>query len=126
MLSIPRDTLAYIPNYRSAKINTAFKVGGPDLFRQTILYNFGINVDYYAVVNFSAVVNGVDTLEGIDVVATCPLFHIFPKDPYYFADESNPNIVTRPIPIRLPARRGRWASRYPRRRLIFHRRGCIR
>ena len=96
MLSIPRDTLVYIPNYRSAKVNTAFKVGGPDLFRQTILYNFGLNIDYYAIVNFSAVVNGVTTLEGIDVVATCPLFQIFPKDPYYFADESNPNIVTRP------------------------------
>ena len=100
MLSIPRDTLVYIPNYRSAKVNTAFKAGGkdggPDLFRQTILYNFGINIDYFAMVNFSAVVNGVNTLDGIDVVATCPLFHIFPKDPYYFADESNPYIVTKP------------------------------
>jgi anionic cell wall polymer biosynthesis LytR-Cps2A-Psr (LCP) family protein len=96
MLSIPRDTLAYIPNYRSAKINTAFKVGGPDLFRQTILYNFGINVDYYMVVNFAAVVNGVNTLDGVDVVATCPLFHIFPRDPYYMADDGNLSFVTRP------------------------------
>ena len=85
----------WIPGWRSHKINTSF-VRGPDVFKQTVLYNFGINVDYYAVVNFSAVVNAVNTLDGIDVVATCPLFHIFPKDPYYFSDPANPNIVTRP------------------------------
>ena len=95
LLSIPRDTLVWIPGFRSHKINTAF-ARSPDIFKQTVLYNFGINVDYYAVVNFSAVVNAVNTLDGIDVVATCPLFHIFPKDPYYFADPANPNYVTRP------------------------------
>ncbi len=56
LLSIPRDTLVYIPGWRSHKVNTAFAHGGPDLFKQTIRYNFGINVDYYAMVNFSAVV----------------------------------------------------------------------
>ena len=95
LLSIPRDTLVWIPGWRSHKINTSF-ARSPDVFKQTVLYNFGINVDYYAVVNFSAVVNAVNTLDGIDVVATCPLFHIFPKDPYFFSDPANPNIVTRP------------------------------
>ena len=31
----------------------------PMLFKQTIKYNFGINVDYYAMVNFSGVVGAV-------------------------------------------------------------------
>ena len=96
MLSIPRDTLAYIPGWRSAKINTAFAHGGPDLFKQTIKYNFGINVDYYAMVNFTAVITTVEVLGGVDVVATCPLYQVFPKDPYYMADNNTPMTVTQP------------------------------
>lgn len=96
LLSIPRDTLVYIPGWRSHKVNTAFARGGPDLFKQTIKYNFGINVDYYAMVNFSAVVRAVNTLGGVQIVATCPLFHQFPKDPYYMADPASPMTVTAP------------------------------
>jgi len=96
LLSIPRDTLVYIPGWRSHKVNMAFARGGPDLFRQTIRYNFGINVDYYAMVNFSAVVRAVNTLGGVQIVATCPLFHQFPKDPYYMADPASPMTVTAP------------------------------
>ena len=96
MLSIPRDTLVYLPNSRFAKVNTAYAYGGPDYFKQTIKYNFGLNIDYYAAVNFSAVVNAVSTLGGIDVVATCPLYQVFPRDPYYFADETTPLTVTVP------------------------------
>jgi anionic cell wall polymer biosynthesis LytR-Cps2A-Psr (LCP) family protein len=100
LLSIPRDTLVYIPNQRMYKVNTAFRRGGkdfgPELFRQTILYNFGINVDYYAMVNFNGVVSAVNTVGGISVVATCPLYQVFPRDPYYYADPANPLVVTRP------------------------------
>jgi anionic cell wall polymer biosynthesis LytR-Cps2A-Psr (LCP) family protein len=96
MLSIPRDTLVYVPGWRSSKVNTAFAHGGPDLFRQTIKYNFGIDIDSYAMVNFAAVVHAVDTLDGVDVVATCPLYHVFPKDPYYMSDDTTPMTVTQP------------------------------
>ncbi len=94
LLSIPRDTLVYIPGWRSNKVNTAFAHGGPDLFKRTIKYNFGINVDYYALVNFTAVVTAVDTLGGVDVVATCPLHQVFPKDPYYIGSDATPLTVT--------------------------------
>jgi anionic cell wall polymer biosynthesis LytR-Cps2A-Psr (LCP) family protein len=94
MLSIPRDTLVYIPGKRSAKVNTAFALGGPELFKQTIKYNFGINIDYYAMVNFTGVVDAVDTLGGVDIVATCPLYQVFPKDPYYMGDDRTPLTVT--------------------------------
>ncbi len=90
MLSIPRDTPAYIPGVGVYKINTAFAAGGADLFKQTILYNYGIEVSNFALVNFTGVVHAVDTFGGIDVIATCPLQHAFPLDPYYMGD---PNIV---------------------------------
>jgi anionic cell wall polymer biosynthesis LytR-Cps2A-Psr (LCP) family protein len=98
MLSIPRDTLVYVPNVRMQKVNTAFKAGGKNgelLFKQTIKYNFGLNIDYFAMVNFAAVVDAVNTVNGIDVTATCPLYQVFPRDPFYFADEANPLVVNR-------------------------------
>lgn len=83
MLSIPRDTPAYIPGFGMSKVNTAFARGGSELFKQTILYNFGIQIDYFAMLNFEGVVYGVDALGGVDIVATCPIYHVFPRDPYY-------------------------------------------
>ena len=83
LLSIPRDTPVYIPGRQVWKVNTAYGMGGIDLFKDTIRYNFGLKIDYYALVNFSALVHSVDILGGVDVVATCPIQHAFPKDPYY-------------------------------------------
>ena len=84
LLSIPRDTPVYIPGRQVWKVNTAYgEGGGIELFKDTIRYNFGLKIDYYALVNFSALVHSVDILGGIDVVATCPIQHGFPRDPYY-------------------------------------------
>ncbi|HEY3341947.1 MAG TPA: LCP family protein, partial [Anaerolineae bacterium] len=91
LLSIPRDWPAYIPGVGTQKINTAFGIGGPDLFRKTMLHNFGLNIDYYAMVNFEGLVKAVDTLGGVDAIATCRLYHVFPKDPYYMG---NTRVVT--------------------------------
>lgn len=95
LLSIPRDTLVYVPNRRMAKVNSAF-AAGPDVFKQTIKYNFGLNVDYYAAINFAGLVNAVNTLGGVEVIATCPLYQVFPRDPYYLADPVTPLTVTAP------------------------------
>ncbi len=95
LLSIPRDTLVYLPNWRYGKVNTAFP-RGPDYFKQTIKYNFGVNIDYFVSVNFAAVVNAVGTLGGVDVVATCSLYQVFTRDPYYLADNTTPLTVTMP------------------------------
>ncbi len=83
LLSIPRDTPAYIPGVGVQKINTAYGKGGPDLFKETIRYNFGLNIQNYAMVNFAGVVHAVEALGGVDVIATCPIEHTFPRDPYY-------------------------------------------
>ena len=86
LLAIPRDTQVYIPGYAFTKINQAYALGGFRAFTNTIRYNFGIDIHHYVMVNFGAVVNVVNILGGIDVVATCPLQQMFPKDPYYFGD----------------------------------------
>ncbi len=86
MLSIPRDTLVYIPRRYVWKVNQAYAIGGFELFKKTILYNFGIQVDHYAMVNFEALVHTVDLLSSVDVVATCPIYHVFPRDPYYIGN----------------------------------------
>jgi anionic cell wall polymer biosynthesis LytR-Cps2A-Psr (LCP) family protein/uncharacterized protein YraI len=91
LLSIPRDWPAYIPGVGTQKINTAYGIGGIDLFRKTILHNFGLKIDYYAMVNFEGLVKAVDTLGGVDTIATCRLYHVFPKDPYYMG---NTQVVT--------------------------------
>jgi hypothetical protein len=80
LLSIPRDTLVYVPGHRMDKVNTAF-ARGPEVFPQTIKYNFGLDVHYHAAVNLAGLVNAVDILGGLEIVATCPLYQIFPKDP---------------------------------------------
>ncbi len=97
LLSIPRDTLVWLPSRsRYGKINTAYAYGGFDSFKQMARYNLGLNIDSFVAVNFSSLVNTVNTLGGIDIVASCPLYQVFPKDPYYFADSTTPLTVTAP------------------------------
>lgn len=83
MLSIPRDTTVYIPGHGMLKANQAYALGGWSLFKKTMQYNFGITPDNYAMVNFEGLVKAVDVLSGVDVIAVCPINHVFPRDPYY-------------------------------------------
>ncbi len=81
MLSIPRDLFVYIPttNGLMERINVVFDFGesvgwtsgGFGLLRQTIFYNFGINVHYYARVNFSGFTQIIDTLGGVNIAVDC-------------------------------------------------------
>ncbi len=89
MFSIPRDTWVYIPNWRYTRINLAdshgeaeqFPGGGPGLVAETLQYNFGIPVQYYARVDFNGFKHLIDAAGGVDVVADCPLYDIFPDNP---------------------------------------------
>lgn len=76
MLSIPRDVWVPIPGYDvEGKINTAHFIGdaegypggGPALAMATVQYNFGIPVQYYVRLNFSAFERLIDLIGGIDV-----------------------------------------------------------
>ncbi len=46
IVSLMRDMYVQIPGYKGYKLNTAFYLGGPELLRQTIKENFGIDVQY--------------------------------------------------------------------------------
>lgn len=79
MVSIPRDLLVTIPGYGQDKINAAYpygsltKVTGPGLAMLTVQYNFNINIDYYAEVNFTGFQKIVDTLGGVTLDVPAPL-----------------------------------------------------
>lgn len=87
MLSLPRDLLVYIPSGRMGRLNTAYGLGenfswepggGFGLLRQTLFYNFGINVHYHARVNFSGFEAVIDRLGGIDVAVDCAYRDLYP------------------------------------------------
>lgn len=75
ILSIPRDLYVVIPGHGRDRINTAFvygsagnnPVGGAALAMQTVEYNLGVRINHYMLVDFSAVINGIDALGGITV-----------------------------------------------------------
>jgi LCP family protein required for cell wall assembly len=81
MLGLPRDLYVYIPGWTMQRLNLAYihgesigwTDGGFGLLRQTILYNFGINVHYYAMVNLTGLREIVDTVGGINIAVDCAI-----------------------------------------------------
>jgi LCP family protein required for cell wall assembly len=69
MLSVPRDTLAAIPGRGGEKVNSAYAMGGPALAQRTVEGLLGIRINSYALINFEAFTNIVDSVGGafIDV-----------------------------------------------------------
>jgi polyisoprenyl-teichoic acid--peptidoglycan teichoic acid transferase len=86
ILSIPRDLYVVIPGFGRDRINTAFVYGsqgnnpeaGAQLAMQTVEYNLGVPVNHYVMVDFSAVVNGIDALGGLDIYVPTDIY-----DPTY-------------------------------------------
>lgn len=68
LVSIPRDSYAYIPEvgYRD-KITHAHAFGGTRATIETVEELFEIPVDYYVRMNFNAFIDVVDAIDGIDV-----------------------------------------------------------
>jgi LCP family protein required for cell wall assembly len=81
MISLPRDLYVYIPNWGMARLNLAWGYGesigwtdgGWGMIRQTILYNFGIETHYYAMVDFDGFQKIIDGLGGVTVAVDCPI-----------------------------------------------------
>lgn len=81
MLSLPRDMYVYIPGWTMQRLNLAYIHGeqggwidgGFGLLRQTLLYNFGINVHYYAMVNLTGFKAIVDAVGGVDLAVDCAI-----------------------------------------------------
>lgn len=68
LLSIPRDSLVYIPEVGyETKINHAHAYGGPEATIETVENLLEIPVDYYVKVNFNAFIDVVNAVDGISV-----------------------------------------------------------
>ncbi|MFC0557701.1 LCP family protein [Halalkalibacter alkalisediminis] len=68
--SIMRDSYVEVPGRSNNKINASFAFGGVDLLRETIRHNFGLDIHYYALINFEGFIHLVDTIapNGITVL----------------------------------------------------------
>ncbi|MDG2992259.1 LCP family protein [Candidatus Synechococcus calcipolaris G9] len=76
ILSIPRDTLTWIPGRGDAKINEANALGGPALAAQTVSELLGdVPIDRYLRINVQGISKLVDALGGVTI-------HV-PKDMRY-------------------------------------------
>lgn len=119
ILSVPRDLYVVIPGHGRDRINTAFVYGsgggspanGAQLAMQTIEYNLGVPVDHYVLVDFSAVINGINTLGGIDLFV-----------PYEINDPLYPDMNYGYDPLYIPAGQqhmdGELALKYARTRHV--------
>lgn len=67
LISIPRDTLVDIPDYREDKINHSYSIGGKEKVIETVENFLDIPIDYYVTVNFKSFINIVDVLGGVTV-----------------------------------------------------------
>lgn len=80
ILSVPRDLYVNIPDHGYGKINETFQDGESDNFSESgyadggmgllekvVYQNFGIQSDYYALVNYTALRDAVNAVGGIDV-----------------------------------------------------------
>jgi LCP family protein required for cell wall assembly len=110
LLSIPRDLYVYIPGWTMNRINTALEYGeragypggGVGLLKDTILYNFGVPINYYARVDFTGFQTVVDAIGGIEVPVTCELTDWRLKAPDLDPQvEDNWELVTMPPGVQL-------------------------
>lgn len=70
LTSFMRDLWVYIPEYGYSRLNSAYAYGGAKLAISTIEQNFGVNIDRYAIVDFSSFRSIIDILGGIDIELT--------------------------------------------------------
>ncbi len=97
LISFPRDLWVNIPNVGMQRINTAYQYGenggytggGPGLLKDTILHNFGLQIDHTAMVDFDGFRQIVSTIGGIDVPISCPYTDWRLIDPTYNPEDEN-------------------------------------
>jgi polyisoprenyl-teichoic acid--peptidoglycan teichoic acid transferase len=125
MISLPRDLYVYVPGYTMNRINTVlargdtigYEGGGIGLLKQTILYNFGVPIHYYAQVDFQGFQDIVDAIGGVTLAVSCERSDwrlISPElDPF---DEENWEVYT--LPVGIHKMDGDLALWYARSRLL--------
>ena len=67
MLAIPRDTRVELLGYGQSKINHALAVGGVPYQMQVVERYLGIQLDHYGLIDFSGIVQLVDSVGGVTI-----------------------------------------------------------
>ncbi len=110
LLSIPRDLFVYIPGRNMQRINTAFGFGenngddrdGYTYLKDTILYNLGIRIDFYARVDFNDFRTIIDALGGVEMTVDCALQDWRLKEPDLdLTVEDNWELFTLPVGVHM-------------------------
>jgi LCP family protein required for cell wall assembly len=123
LISIQRDFFAYIPGWKMNRLNGAFQHGefgyypglGPALIKDTLLYNLGVEIDRYILVDFAGFEEIVDTLGGVDLPVACAYTDWRLKDPGLDPeDEDNWHLFT--VPSGVVHMDGEYALWYARAR----------
>ncbi|MDD3362865.1 MAG: LCP family protein [Hespellia sp.] len=70
IVSVYRDTLAELDDGSYNKINAAYAYGGLDETISTLNRNLDMNIQNYVMVNFSALVDVIDALGGVELTLT--------------------------------------------------------
>ncbi|WP_368072811.1 LCP family protein [Bacillus sp. FJAT-27225] len=77
LISLMRDMYVSIPGHGKHKLNAAYTYGGPELLRETIQLNFGLDIHHYAIANFEGFEKAVDLLApggiGVDIPYEMPI-----------------------------------------------------
>jgi LCP family protein required for cell wall assembly len=126
VLSIPRDLYVYVPGFWMSRINFAdmygemygYEGGGPELVKQTILYNLGIPVHRYVRTDFDGFIGIVDALGGVDIPVHCRL-----EDHWPYPDEKGdyPIKVLEPGVHHLDGETALWYARSRMTSTVFAR-----
>ena len=88
MLSIPRDLAVPLPNGSTDKIDKAYLYGGANAAISTVEDAFHVHVDHYAWIGLLGLINLINKVGGVDVVASNPVLDDFypldinSNDPY--------------------------------------------
>ena len=69
LVSLPPTLFVYIPGYTMQRLNIAYPVGGMAGLEQTLKYNLGVPIDWWAVAHLDDFPELVDDLGGVDVNA---------------------------------------------------------
>ncbi|MEN6530767.1 MAG: LCP family protein [Anaerolineaceae bacterium] len=73
VISIPGSLFVYLPGHTMQRLNTAFALGGMELVRDTLAYNFGIRPDKFVLVHPTEFKWLVDDLGSLDVSVLFPI-----------------------------------------------------
>ena len=74
LVHFPRDLRVDIPGHGPAKINEAFRLGGPNLTIRTVRQLTGLRIHHYVQVDFSGFRNLVDALGGVKMCVDRPMY----------------------------------------------------